>query len=194
MKRALVVLALAGCTTTTTVMMEDPCACVVLPTMNGALSMAMGRQAVGFDGDAEGSVVETLPISGFLFAAEMDFYSSTGVKVEGLAGIGFEAVWSEPVDMRRPAAMVSFLFNEDELSSVASGGGRSFDLGPEGGQVTVNEIVPRPEGGWRVRASYAVQACDEGGGGCENLSGSFAFDAGQLPEAAAASGLVAAAS
>jgi hypothetical protein len=192
LKRVLAVLALAGCSTT--VMMEDPCACVVIPTMDGALSMAIGRQAVAFDGDTDGATADTLPISGLLFSPDMQFYSVTGVKVESLSGIGFEALWSEPADITRPAAMQSLFFEEDALASVAWEDGRSFDLGPQGGQVTLNEIVPRPEGGWRVRASYAAQACDEESGACLNLSGSFAFDAEQLPATAQANGLVAASS
>jgi hypothetical protein len=189
LKRVLAVLALAGCSTT--VVMDDSCACVVIPTMDGALSMAIGRQAIAFDGDTDGTTADTLAISGLLFSPDMQFYSVTGVKVESLGGIGFEAVWTDPVNLTRPAPMQSFFFDEDRLASVSWEDSRAFDLGPQGGQVTVNEIVPRPEGGWRVRAGYAAQVCDEDSGACLNLSGSFAFDAEQLPAAAQASGLLA---
>lgn len=192
MQRVLVVLALAGCTTT--VVMEDPCACVVIPTMNGALSMAIGSQPVTFDGETDGEVVNTIPIGGLLFSPALQFYSTTGLKIESLGGIGFEAVWSDPVDMTRPAPMESFFFDDASRSAVSWDEGRSFDLGPRGGQVIVNAIVPRPEGGWRVRASYTAQVCHEESSVCLDLSGTFAFDAEQLPDAAQASGLVAAAS
>ena len=191
MKRVLAVLALAGCSTT--VVMEDPCACVVIPTMDGALSMAIGRQAVTFDREIEGTTTQTIPISGLLFSPDMQFYSVTGVKVESLGGIGFEAVWRDPVDMTRPAAMQSFTFYQDSLSTVAWEDGQVFDLGPQGGQVSVNEIIAKPEGGWRVRADYAAQVCSNADGSCLNLSGSFAFDAEQLPGPAQSSGLLAAA-
>ncbi len=192
MKRVLVVLVLAGCTST--VMMEDPCACVVIPTMDGALSMAIGRDAVTFDGETDGTAAQTLPISGFLFSPDVQFYSVTGIKVETLDGLGFEAVWGDPVDMTAPAIMQSFYFAEDSLSTVAWEDGRSFDLGPQGGQVTVNEIVAQPQGGWRVRASYTAQVCPDEEGSCLNLSGSFAFDAEELPAPAQASGLISTAS
>jgi hypothetical protein len=187
MKHFLAVLALSGCSSV--VVMQDPCACVVMPTMNGALSMALARQAVTFDGGQDTGAEDTLPIEGFVFWPEMS-YASTGVRIAAFSGLAFESVWDEGEELTGDAQIVSLSFQNDVLTGIDFDNSQYYELGPQGGMLRLREIVPGAEGGWRVRGDYRAQICLEDNSGCTTAQGSFAFDAAELPPGAEASGLV----
>jgi hypothetical protein len=181
MKRTVVILVLAGCSST--VMMEDPCACVIIPDMDGLVSLAVDGRAVEFDGPSS-----TLPVAGNLYTVEETLNTTTGesfqawtdngLTVSAMDGISFTASWGpDPdFDFTRPGAITEAYYDTDVRADVEWEANESFRLGPQGGTLTLREIAPRAEGGYRVRGSYSAQVCPEESGNCIRLTGTFAFD------------------
>lgn len=168
----------AACASTAPV---APCACVVIPDLNGLTSLALDGRALAFAGGEP-----TMAITGGLYAAS-DYQTETNLVLDG-SGFGLAASWgaNPAADLTVPAALTDLGY----LRVIAHGDlaeSESLTLGPRGGTLTLREIAPRPEGGYRVRGSFSGQVCldAEAGTGCMPAAGNFAFDAGVLPAGAA---------
>lgn len=158
-----------------------PCACVVIPDLNGLTSLALDGEALAVEGGEP-----TMAITGGLYAAS-DYQTETNLVLDG-SGFGLSASWgADPAaDLAVPARLTDMTW----LRVIAHGDlaeSETLDLGPAGGTLTLREVAPRAEGGWRVRGSFAAQLCldPESGTGCLPATGNFAFDAEVLPEGAA---------
>ncbi len=195
MKRAVVILALAGCSST--MMIDDPCACIIIPDMNGLVSLAVDGSAVEFDGPSS-----TLPVEGKLYTVDetlsttsgeiIRVWSSNGLSISAMDDFSFTASWgSDPnFDFTRPGTITEVSYDTDVRADVESDAYASYRLGAQGGTVTLREIAPLPEGGYRVRGSYSAQVCPEESGNCARLTGTFAFDDPTLPGIGNAQALV----
>ncbi len=168
----------AACAATVPV---TPCACVILPDLNGLTSLSLDGRAVIFD---EGE--PTMPITGGLYEASAT-QTETNLALSG-SGFDLEASWgTDPAaDLSAPAALIDAGYQR----VVAHGDlaeAELLGLGPAGGTLTLREIAPRADGGWRVRGSFAAQLCldAQAGTGCLAATGNFAFDWGTLPVGAA---------
>ena len=172
---------LAGCAAAVPTI--DPCACMVIPDPNGAASASLNGQALLLE-DSSGGAADTVGVYGSFQTSEDGAGTVThGVAVEALRGLSMVGEWPAGAGWGtgRAAALSQFSFFPD-LRADVEGQSIFFDLGPQGGTLTLREIVAE-EGGWRVRGGYDAQACPEtGDSACVRLTGTFAFSVDDLPE------------
>ena len=186
MRHLVAVTVLAGCASA--VPSGDPCACVVLPDPNGAMSVAFDGTPLQLDGD-EGGAYDTTPVFGSFFTSEDGRSVVThGIGVDAAAGFGISAEWAPGAGYgtATPADVTSVFFMTGLRADTEYISGTAYALGPAGGTLHLRQIEARDDGDWRVRGDYAAQVCPETGvGPCATLTGEFAYTVNELPDPAA---------
>lgn len=181
---------LAGCASA--IPFDDPCACVIIPEINGAISLAMFGAALTFDDDI--SPTESMPVTGNLFGVAVGGASANFLDIEGMDGVSLSASWGNTTsfDMAAPAALTDLYFQTSARADTEFAESAAYDLGPQGGTLRLREIVADPDGGYRVRGGFSGQVCNSDAvDDCTTLTGNFAFDAPTLPANGNATTLIA---
>lgn len=184
MRHLIALCLLAGCTMSEPI----PVSGVVDLSMNGLVSLSLDGAAQRFAGaepattaPVQGRLSSTADVLTLASGATMRASSANNLTLAAYDGISLDAVWNraDSFDITTPARLESLILDTADL--VGSGDIR-LTLGPQGGTLTLREIVPADGGGWRIRGSYSAQGCAEDNPGtCRTLTGTFAFTQGSLP-------------
>jgi len=154
-------LTVAACLATPTL---PPCACVVVPEVDGALNMSFQGRAVTFEEGAQTSLEGGMDEAGLVVL--------TGFDVDVVARLD-------------PAAPGTWA-GAERFSVTQSAGPEvlRYSAGPGEIALRIREAVPQT-GGFRVRGDYRGTLCRSADGGtptCGPVNGTFAFDEpGPLP-------------
>jgi hypothetical protein len=184
MRHLIALCLLAGCT------MSDPVPVsgVVDLSMNGLVSLSLDGAAQRFDraepattAPVQGRLSSTADVLTLASGATMRASSANSLTLDAYDGVSLNAIWNraDSFDIAAPARLESLILDTADL---VDGGETRLTLGPQGGTLTLREIVPADGGGWRIRGSYSAQGCaQDSPGTCRMLTGTFAFTQSSLP-------------
>jgi len=184
MRRIIALCLLAGCT------MSDPMPVggVVDLSMNGLISLSLDGLPQRFAGSdpassapVQGNFSSTADVLTLASGATMRASDANTLTLGANGGVSLTAVWNraDSFDATSPARIESLSL---DTGSLVDAGDTRLTLGPQGGTLTLREIVPTESGGWRIRGNYTAQGCaTDAPSACRTLIGTFAFTQDTLP-------------